>query len=224
MSNVFSFDDDDDDDKKPPLFQDDDTETEYGAEEEPEDEQEEGESGNRTFIILGIIIGIFFLCTLIAGGVYALVVLPGQQAARQGAQATVEAVNTQAAIAVAQTQEVLNYTPTLPPTETPTLTPTVTPLLAGGQATETPGVGVVARDEAADATATAVADQGAMATQAASLQLTATAMPTPLASPTALSDTGFADNVGLPGLIVGTIILVAVIFLARRLREAPARR
>lgn len=224
MSNVFSF-DDDDDDKKPPLFQDDNTETEYATDEEPEEEQEEGESGNRTFIILGIIIGIFFLCTLIAGGVYALVVLPGQQAARQEAQATVEAVNTQAAIAVAQTQEVLNYTPTLPPTETPTLTPTVTPLLAGqAQATETPGVGIVARDESADATATAAADQAAMATQASSLQLTATAMPTPLASPTALSDTGFADNVGVPGLMIGTIILVAVIFLARRLREAPSKR
>ncbi|MFO7584000.1 MAG: hypothetical protein R6W69_04645 [Anaerolineales bacterium] len=216
MSNVFSFDDDDEEDA--PLFNDDEpTETEFEGEEEQPDE-EEGESGNRAFVILGIILGIIFLCTLIGGGAYALLVLPGQQAARLDAQSTLVAVNTEAAIAVALTQEVLNFTPTLPPTDTPTTTPTVTPLLAD-QATETPGVGVVERDEAADATATAEAEIEALNTELASSQLTVTAMPTV----TALSDTGFADNVGLPGLIIGAMILVVVIFLARRLRETPTR-
>jgi len=211
MSNVFSF---DDDDEETPLFDDEEpTETEFEGEEEPEEDDEE-ESGNRTFIILGIVLGIIFLCTLIGGGIYALMVLPGQQAARLDAQNTLIAVNTEAAIAVAQTQEVLNFTPTLPPTDTPTTTPTVTPLLAD-QATETPGAGFVDRDEAADATATVVA----LNTELASAQLTVTVMPTV----TELSDTGFADNVGLPGLIIGAMILVAVIFLARRLREAPTR-
>lgn len=216
MSNVFSFDDDDEEDA--PLFNDDEpTETEFEGEEEQPDE-EEGESGNRAFVILGIILGVIFLCTLIGGGAYALLVLPGQQAARLDAQSTLVAVNTEAAIAVALTQEVLNFTPTLPPTDTPTTTPTVTPLLAD-QATETPGVGVVERDEAADATATAEAEIEALNTELASSQLTVTAMPTV----TALSDTGFADNVGLPGLIIGAMILVVVIFLARRLRETPTR-
>jgi hypothetical protein len=216
MSNVFSFDDDDDEDA--PLFNDDEpTETEFEGEEEQHDE-EEGESGNRSFVILGIILGVIFLCTLIGGGAYALLVLPGQQAARLDAQSTLVAVNTEAAIAVALTQEVMNFTPTLPPTDTPTTTPTVTPLLAD-PATETPGVGVVERDEAADATATAEAEIEALNTELASSQLTVTAMPTV----TALSDTGFADNVGLPGLIIGAMILVAVIFLARRLRETPTR-
>lgn len=215
MSNVFSFDDDEED---APLFNDDEpTETEFEGEEEQPDE-EEGESGNRAFVILGIILGVIFLCTLIGGGAYALLVLPGQQAARLDAQSTLVAVNTEAAIAVALTQEVMNFTPTLPPTDTPTTTPTVTPLLAD-QATETPGVGVVERDEAADATATAEAEIEALNTELASSQLTVTAMPTV----TALSDTGFADNVGLPGLIIGAMILVVVIFLARRLRETPTR-
>jgi hypothetical protein len=212
MSNVFSF--DDDDEEETPLFDDDEpVETEFEGEEEPY-EQEDDESGNRTFIILGLVLGIIFLCTLIGGGIYALMVLPGQQAARLDAQNTLIAVNTEAAIAVAQTQEVLNFTPTLPPTDTPTTTPTVTPLLAE-QATETPGVGFVDRDEDADATATVVA----LNTQLASAQLTVTVMPTV----TSLSETGFADNVGLPGLIIGALILVSVIFLARRLREAPTR-
>lgn len=222
MSNVFSF---DDDDEEAPLFEDEPTETEFQDDgEQPDDEEEEGESGNRTFIILGIVLGVILFCTLVGGGIYALLVLPGQQAARLDAQSTMIAVNTEAAIAVAQTQEVLNFTPTLPPTETPTETPTVTPVVVDAS-TETPGVGLVEgaggadaaeADEDANATATVVA----LNTELASSQLTVTVMP----AVTELSDTGFADNVGLPGLIVGTMILVAVIFLARRLREAPARK
>ena len=209
MSNAFSFDDDDEN----PPFGDEPTETEMTEDEgEPE---EEGESGNRTFIIGAIVLGIILLCTLILGAVYALMILPGQQATRLSAQNTMEAVNTEAAIAVALTQEVMNYTPTLPPTETPTPEPTFTPVLVD-PATETPGAGVVARDENADATATMVA----LNTQLASSQLTVTVMPTV----TALSNTGFADDIGLPGLFIGSLVLVAVILLARRLREAPAKR
>jgi hypothetical protein len=39
----------------------------------------------------------------------------------------------------------------------------------------------------------------------------------------ALATTGFFDQVGLPSLIVLTLALLAVIFLARRLRGAPAK-
>jgi hypothetical protein len=45
---------------------------------------------------------------------------------------------------------------------------------------------------------------------------------TPAASATSqLAKTGFADEVGLPGLFILSILLVAVILLARRLRQAP---
>jgi hypothetical protein len=34
---------------------------------------------------------------------------------------------------------------------------------------------------------------------------------------------GFADEFGIPGLILMALALVVVIFLARRLRKAPAK-
>jgi hypothetical protein len=50
-------------------------------------------------------------------------------------------------------------------------------------------------------------------------ELTMTVFPTS----TSLPDSGFADNVGLPGLLIAAITLVVVIILARRLRAAPTR-
>lgn len=210
MSNVFSF---DDDEETPPF----DDEPAMGGDMQGDDdspEEEGGESGNRTFIIGAIVLGVILLCTLILGAGYALMILPGQQAARLSAESTMAAVNTEAAIAVALTQEVMNFTPTLPPTETPTPVPTATPVLVD-PATETPGAGVVPRDASADATATVEA----LNTELAVAQLTATVLP----AVTALSDTGFADEVGLPGLLLGALLLFVVIFLARRLRATPAR-
>ncbi|MBS4059493.1 MAG: hypothetical protein KG029_03770, partial [Bacteroidetes bacterium] len=126
MSNVFSF---DDDEETPPF----DDEPAMGGDMQGDDDlpdgEEGGESGNRTFIIGAIILGVILLCTLILGAGYALMILPGQQAARLSAESTMAAVNTEAAIAVALTQEVMNFTPTLPPTETPTPVPTATPVL-----------------------------------------------------------------------------------------------
>lgn len=209
MSNVFSF---DDDEETPPF--DDEPSLSDMQEDDDSAEEEGGESGNRTFIIGAIVLGVILLCTLILGAGYALMVLPGQQAARLSAESTMAAVNTEAAIAVALTQEVMNFTPTMPPTETPTPQPTATPVLVD-PATETPGVGVVPRDASADATATVEA----LNTELAVAQLTATVMP----AVTALSNTGFADEVGLPGLLLGALLLFVVIFLARRLRATPAR-
>lgn len=39
-------------------------------------------------------------------------------------------------------------------------------------------------------------------------------------TPSALPTSGFADDVGLPGLFMMALLLVGVIFLARRLRSA----
>ena len=211
MSNVFTFEDDD----EPTPFGD-----EPNEPESDDDGSEEGESGNRPFIIGAIVLGVILLCTLILGAVYALMILPGQQSARLSAQSTMNSVNTEAAIAVAETSEVMAYTPTLPPTETPTPEPTATPVLMD-PATETPGVGLVGTplDANGAATATADAELSALNTQLANAQLTATLMP----SVTALSNTGFADEVGLPGLFVAALVLFAVILLARRMRAAPVK-
>ncbi len=39
----------------------------------------------------------------------------------------------------------------------------------------------------------------------------------------AMPKTGFFDQVGLPSLVILTLALIAVIFLARRMRKAPTK-
>jgi hypothetical protein len=63
----------------------------------------------------------------------------------------------------------------------------------------------------------------ATATVAAALTQAAQAQLTVVATSTALPGTGFADEYGAPGLVVMAVALVAVIFLARRLRVVPAK-
>jgi hypothetical protein len=58
-------------------------------------------------------------------------------------------------------------------------------------------------------------------------QMTATALAlatsSGLATPSVMPRTGLFDEIGLPGLIVLALALIAVIFLARRMRKAPAK-
>lgn len=68
---------------------------------------------------------------------------------------------------------------------------------------------------AAGTPAAATATVGAALTQAAVAQLTV------VVTTTALPTTGFADEFGLPGLVVMALAFVIVILLARRLRVAP---
>jgi hypothetical protein len=65
----------------------------------------------------------------------------------------------------------------------------------------------------------ATATVGAAYTQAA-FALSFTPMPTT----TALAGTGFADEYGLPGLVVMALAFVIVILFARRLRTTPTAR
>jgi hypothetical protein len=44
-----------------------------------------------------------------------------------------------------------------------------------------------------------------------------------IATSTALPNTGFADDIGAPGLLLMAVGLVAVIFLVRRLRAVPGK-
>jgi len=72
-------------------------------------------------------------------------------------------------------------------------------------------------------TATSISDVqkatlAAQQTELASGKFTATV----IATSTALPNTGFADEVGLPGLFGLTLALVVIIILARRLRSRPA--
>src|SRR5688572_27742777 len=198
MANTFIFDDDDQPDMGSPMG-------------DPDDDQpDDSEAGNRsTFTIIAIVIGGIILVSLICMAVAVVVWLPAQNNARATQQAAaIAAQETQAIIAQLETEEA-QATPTLPPTPVLTDTPTSTPVIVF--ATETP----VSETTQDPATATVEALQ----TQLASAQLTVTSQPSPtLGTPPALSQTGFADEVGLPGLFIVAVILLGVILLARRLR------
>ena len=156
------------------------------------------ESSNRTFLVAAGILGGIVLLSIACLAGYALLILPSQRAGQEQA-ATAQAVqNQQVAQALTATAEALVF-----PTSTPL--PTQTPVIAQPTAanTSTPD----------PATATVAA----ALTQAAQAQLTH--VPTS----TALPATGIADEYGAPGLVIAGMALIAVIFLARRLRAAPTR-
>lgn len=174
------------------------------------------ESGNRTFLVVGGIIAALFFLTLVCFAVYLFVIRPSQQAAPAGTQTAVARQNLEQAQMLTATAEALLFTPTLEPSFTPTNTrppntPTVTPVLA----VDTPD-----GDETEEADPEAVA---ATQTQQAWLAATLEAQGTRGIGGEGMPETGFFDEVGLPSLIVLALALVAVIFLARRLRKAPTR-
>jgi len=204
MANTFIFDDDNQPDAGGPM-------PDQGG-----DQPDESESGNRNaFTIIAIGIGVFILLSLICMVVYLVLIMPGQRAAQATQQANGAATQTQVFLVQQQTQQAALFTPTESPTPVFTDTATTTPVVVF--ATDTPA------DLSTQDPATATVE--ALQTQLASAQLTTTAQPSPTggtATPTQLAKTGFADEVGLPGLFIAALILLAVILLARRLRANPA--
>jgi len=172
----------------------------------------EESNNNRTFMIAaGILGGIILMSVACLGVVY----MVSRQNPATAQQADVSAATTQTAIAV---QAVIDQSLTatfvaaIKPTTTSTVPPTPTPPVAPASPTSTPNpaMGLVGTQAAATATV------GAAYTQAA-LAASFTVVPTT----TALAGTGFADEYGLPGLVVMTLAFVIVILFARRLRTAP---
>jgi type II secretory pathway pseudopilin PulG len=105
------------------------------------------------------------------------------------------------------------------PTFTPSRTPTAAqqqPGLSGGAGTGTPtrvvGVGGATVTPTFTRTATSA---GTAATSTEDIFGGGAGV---TASPTALPNTGFADEVGGPGLFIAALVLVAVVFVVRRLR------
>ena len=167
------------------------------------------ESNNRTFIIAaGILAGVVFL-SLACMAAYVLLILPKQKAQNAQVQATLDVQQTQMVQMLTQTAVVLQFTNTPLPTPkaTNTNTPSPTPVIASPIVTPTESINP------------AEATYAALQTQAANAALT----PTSTLVMTPLPTTGFADKVGLPGLVIMAIALVVVIFLARRLRSAPGK-
>jgi hypothetical protein len=178
-----------------------------------EDSISTSKGSNRTFLIVAGILGGILLIALLAIAAYAVLVLPGRDTGQQTQAAEIIATNTaiaeQAQLTAIAKQVTMTptSTATLPPSNTPTLTPsnTATPVLAPTN-TPTPSDGTP--DPAATATVAALLTQQAGGD--------ATLIPTA----TALPDTGFADDFGVPGLVLIAAVLVVIIILSRRLRTS----
>ena len=166
---------------------------------------------NRTFLVVAGILGGILLIALLAIAAYAVLYLPGRDTARQTQDAAIYATNTavaEEAQLTAIAKQVTNtptFTATYTPTNTPTSTPTrtSTPVLAP---TNTP-------DETQGTPDPATETVSALLTQQAGV-----GEGTPVPTATALPGTGFADDFGVPGLLLIAGVLIVVIILSRRLR------
>ena len=164
------------------------------------------ESNNRTFLIAASVLGGIVLLSLICLGVYALVILPQQRAAQQtGEQNALATQNAQVNEALTATGVAFDLSQT--PQATETLMPSDTPVVAQPTATNTLEF-TLTPDPATE-------------TVAAGFTQLAESTSTVIATTTALPTSGIADEFGLPGLVIAAIVLVVVIFLARRLRASP---
>ncbi len=175
----------------------------YDSDQSNLDAQPPEESNNRTFLIAAGILGGIVLLTLACFAVYFVFIYPKTQASNQQAANAQSTQNAQVAQALTATAQAASF-----PTATITPPPTQTPVIAQATATTIP---VTNTPDPATATVAAAL------TQAAQAQLTN--VPTS----TALPGTGIADQYGAPGLVVMGMVLIAVIFLARRLRVTPMK-
>ena len=177
------------------------------------------EPTNRTFVIAAAGIGGLLVLSMICLALYALVLAPAQQRNRAAEATDIALQNTQVAQSITQTVAAARATPTRPSTDTPVPpTATVTRTQVVVLPTDTP-------TETLEATSTStpftnLGTQSAQQTLAASGQITPSAVAT--ATATALPATGFADEVGLPGLLILGVALLVVIVVARRLRVGSA--
>jgi hypothetical protein len=191
---------------------------------EEETEEPEGEGQNRTFIIAVAVLGGLLVCALVAFGVWALFL----NKPRQAAPPLTEVVATVTQEAVVEETDTPVPTETPSPTDTPE--PTATPLL-GPTATATLEAG---EEEGAMAQAPGEGGEGqedVEPTATTAPRRTATPEPTARATSTPQSEvsnggTGFSQSTGELSqtglgewlLIGGAVLLVAVMFIARRLR------
>ena len=211
MANTFIFDDEAQPDTGSPLLPD-----------QGDDDQtpEEGEGNNRIFIMLLIGIGGFALVAILCIIGYFALSRPGGLLARVDSGATNVAITAEAIVQQTQAAAAL-ASPTLPPSLA-TVTPTTTPVVLIF-ASETPLADTPTIDPEL---ATLQVQQTELAKVQAQTTATFVAKTTPNKRGTAtphIPNTGFADEVGLPGLVIVTLILLGIILLARRLRAVPAR-
>lgn len=177
------------------------------------DDEEGGtpeEASNRTFLIVAGVFGAIVVLSLICLVLFVVFrVLPGRNS--QASQATQAALNNAGTLEAAmKTDTASKWTPT------PTWTPSPQPATPTTKATDTPVIRPSATATSQNAATLEYLYMIATQTKAAQ----GISSPTPTA--TALTDTGFADQVGAPALFGLAAVLIVVIFLARRLRSSNA--
>ena len=174
------------------------------------------ETSNRTFLIVAGILGGVMVLSIICLGLFILL------KPNKGGQkvSEIETQNAANAFSATKTYEASKWTPT------PTLTPTATPVTPSPTASPIPAVtdtplihepkATFTESGMNQSTVEALNTQVA-ATKAGKATVTSTVKPQGT-----LPSGGFADQVGAPGLLGLAIVLVVVIFLARRLRAASS--
>ncbi|MDZ4160067.1 MAG: hypothetical protein U1B80_09795 [Anaerolineaceae bacterium] len=166
---------------------------------------------NRAFVLTVLLLGLIFLLALVALGAYAALVLPQRNVARLEQAALINARNTATVMAAtnqAGTQIALLIPSATPlPTETPLPTPTSVVVFATATATPEPEAILAAENLAR--------------TQTVAALLTQAAPRTPV--PTALPSAGFVDDLGIPGLVGVSMLLLSIIFMVRRMRLSATR-
>lgn len=166
------------------------------------------EDSNRTFVIAAAAIGGLLVLSMICLGVYALVIAPQQQPGRSAQATEIVQENTRVAQSLTETAQAEQAEPTEPATDTAV------------PATDTPeptATRVVVLPSDTPEGTEAPTEEGTPA----GAQQTATPSRTPTRTPTALPQTGFADDIGLPGLLLMAFGLLAIIAIARSIRTRP---
>jgi hypothetical protein len=190
---------------------------------EPEDTALPEESNNRPFLIIAGVLGALAVLALICIGIYALVIVPRNQSQKAQQEATVNAQKTEVEAIIVQTSTAAAiaaieaaYTPT--PTNTPVRPPdSPTPLVTNTPVVALATTAVPLTPTMRPEMATATVLHATLTANAIIFASTQTAKPL---TTQAIPDTGFADDVGLPLLLGLAILLIVVIFIARRLRTA----
>ncbi len=167
-------------------------------------------SSNRTFVMAAVGLGALLILSMACLAAYALWYAPRQQVARQTEAVQInlqntEVAGTQTAEASGPTQVAATSTQANTATPSPTITPTQVVVLPTNTPTE-----FLTLDTVEPGTATAAAQ----ATLDAEIEGGGGVTPTP----TALPVTGFADEVGMPALLLLAGVLLVVIFVARGVR------
>ena len=180
----------------------------------PEGEPENGNNGgNRPFLVAISVIGGIFILAIIGMIIYLLINQPKSSSELQQQAAEINAQNTAIALIATQTSESYNQQATskAAPSNTP-VKATNTPVVAIATNTPIPAGTSAGALDAPARTATVSAFQTQMAVSGQGTP----GGPTPTALPT----TGFADEIGLPGLLGAAALLLVIIVFARRLRTS----